>query len=212
MHNIDIFIDDREPREMQEVLSKIPGVQIRKQRLSCGDYLINNWLIIERKQLNDLVISIIDGRLFSQAKKLADSCYTPLIVIEGQTRELSSFNVDRRAVLGALAAVSLKFGVTILRTQCQRETANLMLYSAQQCCRKRNEANPRFGYRPKTLRGKQLYLLQGIPQIGKKLAVTLLQHFGSPEAVFNASELALSKVEGIGQKTAALIRQVITAK
>ena len=51
-------------------------------RLSCGDYLINNWLIIESKQLNDLVISIIDGCLFSQVKKLADSAIPRLSLLK----------------------------------------------------------------------------------------------------------------------------------
>lgn len=42
------------------------------QRLSLGDYLIDERLLIERKSMLDLCESIKDGRLFTQAQRMAE--------------------------------------------------------------------------------------------------------------------------------------------
>lgn len=212
MKPITIVIDDREPGDMLYLLQKHPQLRIYKKRLFCGDYLIDDWLVVERKHLRDLIVSIIGGRLFTQCERLANSSYTAIIVIEGSSADLSKTRVDRRTVLGALACVSLTFGIPVLRTKTQEETVNLMTYSAQQHIRKRSEAIERKGYRAKTLYGKQLFFLQGIPQVGSKLAKKLLHHFGSIEALVKASDAELREVDGIGANIAESIRRLLTTK
>ena len=60
----------------------------------------------------------------------------------------------------------------------------------------------RHGYRPKKLITKQLYILQGLPNVGPHLAKRLLQHFGTVRKVMQADINALSSIEGIGKKKA----------
>lgn len=80
---MNIVADDREQAPgILELLSTSQSINLIRQRLTVGDYLIDDWLIIERKQLRDLLISIIDGRLFSQAQRLSDSGFQPLLIIE----------------------------------------------------------------------------------------------------------------------------------
>ena len=43
--------------------------------------------------------------------------------------------------------------------------------------------------------------LQAVPHIGDITAKKLIQHCGSPEAIFKESKAALSKIEGIGTRT-----------
>ena len=42
--------------------------------------------------------------------------------------------------------------------------------------------------------------LQAVPHIGDITAKKLIQHSGSPEAIFKESKAALSKIEGIGTR------------
>ena len=70
----------------------------------------------------------------------------------------------------------------------------------------------RGGYRPKRLKSKQLYLLQGLPQVGPMLAKRLIKHFRSVANVMNASIKELSEVEGIGEISAKRIREVLNSE
>jgi Fanconi anemia group M protein len=66
--------------------------------------------------------------------------------------------------------------------------------------------------KPLTLREKQLFIVESLPNIGSKYAERLLEAFGSVEGVMNASEKELRSVEGIGAKRASEIRRVIEAE
>ena len=67
----------------------------------------------------------------------------------------------------------------------------------------------RGGYRPKRLKSKQLYLLQGLPKVGPMLAKRLLLHFKSVSSIMNATLEELIEVDGIGRISAVKIREVL---
>ena len=80
-YRISIIADDRERKsEVIQHLSEMKNVSVGIKRLCLGDYLVNNRLVFERKTLNDFALSIIDGRLFSQAIRLAISKYKSLLL------------------------------------------------------------------------------------------------------------------------------------
>ncbi len=56
---------------------------------------------------------------------------------------------------------------------------------------------------------QQLSVLCSLPGIGEKLAVRMLQKFGSPTRTLNASLAELSKVEGLGEMRAKKIKQML---
>ena len=53
------------------------------ERLTLGDYLVDNTFLFERKTLPDLAESIKQGRLFSQALRLAESKLSVALILEG---------------------------------------------------------------------------------------------------------------------------------
>lgn len=60
--HINIIADDREQKsEVIPSLSRIEKVTVRIQRISIGDYQIDNRVVVERKTLKDFAISIIDA-------------------------------------------------------------------------------------------------------------------------------------------------------
>ena len=211
MDSVHIQADDRENSSgMLSMLQAHPQVILDIKRMSYGDYLLDHSLLVERKHIKDLLISIIDGRLFQQAEKLCQSPYQTLLIIEGQGRDIQDTKMDRRAVLGALACVGLTYGICILRTQNQTETINLMLYAAKQKSRTEKEQLSRHGYRPKSFKKRQSFILQGLPNVGPKLAKALLLQFGNVRAVMSASVEQLQEVEGIGNQKAKQIISLLT--
>jgi len=69
--------------------------------------------------------------------------------------------------------------------------------------------NIRRGYKPKKMKNQQLYLLQGLPEIGPALAYRLLLHFGSIKKIMRATEKQLLMVDGIGKTKALKIVEFI---
>lgn len=206
-----IVADDRERGAgVIERLGDMTGVSTVVKRIDCGDYLLNNRIAVERKTVMDLVASIVDGRLFVQAARMADGRHAPLLIVEGTIVDDGTMCMTRGAVQGAIASLALFFGIPCLRARNPQETANLLLYAAQQSTRHNVRTVYRHGYRPKGVRKRQLFILQGLPGIGPRRAELLLDTLGSVQAVFTAGEDALREVAGLGRTTATKIRSLIS--
>lgn len=188
-------------------LYQSPDFDIEITSLSSGDYIIRG-LIFERKTLNDLARSIIDGRLFKQAQRLAIKKHA-ILLIEGDFNDIDKLGVDKAAIQGALITINLIFGIPILYALNGEEAARLIRYTVNQKIQFNAKGIKRFGYHPKTLYRRQLYIIQGLPGIGLKRAKHLLQQFGSVRSVFNATIEDLQTVDGIGKKTAKSIYQLL---
>jgi len=168
--------------------------------------VVDGRFLFERKTLTDLVAAIIDGRLFKQALRLAGTSLRPVMILEGTSRDLADSGMRWESVQGALVTVALFCGIPLLRTRTPGETVSTMLYAARQGQAYAMGALPRPGRR---LRGKpalQLFILQGLPNIGPERARRLLARFGSVGAVVNARPDELRSVKGIGKQVAEKLR------
>ncbi len=207
---IRIEADDREARsQVVSALRADDSVEVRLVRLPVGDYLIDQRILVERKTLIDLTLSIADGRLFSQARRLAAAAQMSLVVLEGTAKDLASVQMRREAVQGALVSLTLFFGVPLLRARDAAETARLILFAARQGQRIETGAWPRKGCRPRGKRRVQCNILQGLPGIGAARAERLLEQFGSVAAVVNADADQLAETPGIGPSLAKAIRWAV---
>ena len=197
---IHIIADDRECKsEVIESLSQIEEVEVSTRRLTMGDYQIDNRLIVERKTIKDFAVSIIDGRLFKQMIRLANSNFKSVLILEGMINGTAELGMTREAMQGALITVSLILGIPVLRSKDPSETARLMVYIGRQLESMAMGGVQRHGYRPKTKRKRQLFILQGLPGVGPERAERLLARFGSVEATISASSSQLQSVDGIGK-------------
>jgi len=208
---INVIADDREGKaEVTASLLATKDVNVRIDRLPLGDYMINNHLLFERKTLKDFAASIIDGRLFDQMIRLANSKYRGILILEGTGRDIAASGIRREAMQGALISTTLILGIPVLRSKEPNETARLMIYAARQIKSIAAGGFQRHGYRPKNKRKRQLFILQGLPGVGREKAVRLLDNFGSVEAVITADRHELQAVEGIGKKIADGIRSSVS--
>jgi ERCC4-type nuclease len=68
------------------------------------------------------------------------------------------------------------------------------------------------GYRPKSKRKRQLFILQGLPGIGPERAGRLLDRFGSVEASISAGSNELQSVDGVGKSIAEKIKWAVSER
>ncbi|HYY47134.1 MAG TPA: ERCC4 domain-containing protein [Thermoplasmata archaeon] len=203
-----LVVDVNEPEDLPERLREL-GVDLEVRRLAPGDYVLGP-IGIERKTLTDFFNSLIRKRLFEQVQRLRDAYPQPLVILEGDLSEISTFK-HPQSVLGALLAIETKERVPILTTADKEQTALLLsiLWKGQE------KGAPEYGLRHKpkalSLGQRQRFLVEGLPSIGETLARSLLERFGSVRAVFDASEEDLRKVPKIGEVKAAEIVRLLTA-
>jgi len=186
------------------------GADIKLQPLEVGDYVLSERVCVERKTTRDFAISMMDGRLFEQARALKDY-ERAVLLLEGEG--LYCTNVLPQAIAGALASLVVDFGLCVLWARNAPETANL-LYALARKEQLDNKSMPRARgeRRPFPIPEQQLYLLSGLPAVEKTTAKKLLEHFGTPLNVFNADEVELREVKGIGEIKANMIREVLTQR
>jgi len=206
-----VVADDRE-RAGGEVLAALAArgdVTVEIARLDVGDYRVERRVVVERKTTADFAASLIDGRLFHQTAALALAPERAVLVLEGCEQDWRDTGVRREALQGALITISVFFGVAVLQSDGPEETARLLVYLGRQVRRIVQGGLPRPGYRPKGKRARQLFLLQGLPGVGRERAARLLERFGSIQAIMSASAEDLAAVDGIGEKTATRIRWAV---
>jgi DNA excision repair protein ERCC-4 len=211
MNTLKITIDYREIASGLSDLLKDSGALVEIEKLSYGDYIINDMITIERKTAKDFLVSIIDGRLFNQLSNLKKFCNHPILLIEGNPYK-TVHNFDRMAIKGTLISTQTIWYVPVIFSRTKEDSRDILLMISRQLGTCIDVVPLRGGYRLKRLKSKQLYILQGLPKVGPKLAIRLLRHFKSVSKVMNASVRALTEVDGIGKISAERIREILDSE
>jgi ERCC4-type nuclease len=206
-----VVADDREASAdvVQHLLAR-SDCEVFVRRLPLGDYYIAGRLLVERKRWPDLVASIVDGRLFRQACRLAASPLHTIVLLEGSEEDVAECAMTREAIQGALISVSVILGIPVLRSHDAGESARVMLYAGRQGQSVISGAVVRAGHRPKSKRRTQLHILQGLPAVGPVRAARLLEKYGTVEAVLTARLEDLTLMPGIGKVAAERIRWAVS--
>ncbi|AKB83981.1 ATP-dependent RNA helicase, EIF-4A family [Methanosarcina barkeri 3] len=209
--SLKMVVDYREAKSgVANTLDKL-GVEVIFTTLEIGDYVVSDRLAVERKRTDDFVNSLVDGKrnLFAQLSDLTRVYEKPVLIIEG-TELFTSRQINPNAIYGSLVSISIDFGVSLLYSRDEEETAAIlkMLAKREQMENKR-EVNPHGKKSTSTLTEQQEYLVSAIADIGPKAARNLLLHFGSVEAIMKADAKELKNVKLIGPKRAAKIRELL---
>lgn len=205
-----IEIDHRErDAGIKELLLARDGVLVEERRLSVGDYFINGRIAVERKTTKDFILSIIDGRLFSQAYRLKRHADVPFMVIEGTDLFRTGYRVDPQAIKGAIVSLSVSWQIPLIFSKSCHGTAEILIMAGCHDIKYYDEILKRAGRRPKRIQKRKLYFLQGLPGIGPRMAKRMLEYFGSIEKIVTATEQELAGVGGIGKRKALKIREIV---
>ena len=206
-----VFADTREGNsKVIRHLSEME-IDVKVQAMAVGDYQVSDEVVIERKTAKDFVDSIVDKRLFKQARSLMEEFKRPLIILEGD--DLYNGMINPNAIRGSIASIALDFGISIIPTRNAQDTAAMIKRIAiREQSGEKTPIQIRTDKKPVNLWEQQLFIIESLPNIGSVNAKNLLEHFGTVANIINASESQLQEVEGIGKKTAANIRKVVDSK
>lgn len=206
-----VYADSREGNS--KVIRHLTEMEmdVKVQSMAVADYQVSDEVAIERKTAKDFVDSIIDKRLFKQARELSEEFKRPLLILEGD--DLYAGMVNPNAIRGSLASIAIDFGISIIPTRNAQDTAAMIKRIAvREQNGERTPVQIRTDKKPVSLLEQQLFIIESLPNIGPVNAKNLLEHFGSVAKVINASEKELQEVDGIGKKTAENIRKVVDSK
>ncbi|MCQ1536018.1 DEAD/DEAH box helicase [Methanosarcina sp. KYL-1] len=208
-----VVVDHRETKSgVAKFLDRL-GVELSFKTLEVGDYVVSDRIAVERKRTDDFASSLIDGKrnLFAQLSDLARAYTKPFLIIEGGDL-FTARQINPNSIYGTLASIAIDFGVSILYSRDEEETAAILkVLAKREQVENKREVNPHGKKSASTLAEQQEYLVSSISDIGPKAARNLLLHFGSVEAIMKADIEELKKVKLIGPKTAAKIREIVAS-
>lgn len=203
-----VTIDDRERSSgIIELLCEV-GFEVMVKRLPCCDYVINDKIFIERKTGKDFLVSIVDGRLFHQARMMKKSLNRPIFLVEGNPFCVE-MEFTAESIRGAILSLQTIWYIPVLFSKSKTDTCQIFKMIGEQEQTQFDLLTLRHGYRPKKLITRQLHILQGLPNVGPILAKRLLEHFGNVRKVMQADMKTLSTIEGIGKKKAETICSIL---
>ncbi len=210
---ITIVVDNRERHSKAFEELKKKDCKIIETNLSIGDYQVGEDCIIERKSVSDFINSLLDGRLFNQAIKMT-AFEKSLLIIEGNFEYVfEERDINKSAILGAIFSLLFEFRIPILFSVDCFETADLIFALAKREQTKKDKlSSVRHMKKTNDLHLIQRFVLEGFPHIGPTIAERVIKEYTTLNRFFNTSLERLEKIEGIGDKKAKMIWDIIYNK
>ncbi len=210
VEKIFVLADDRERNSNVSFYLKEFGVLVNFKRIEIGDFIISDSTCIERKSSSDFISSIIDGRIFEQAREMKRCFEKPIIIIEGN-------NIDGRitenAYKGAIASLIMNYDVDVLNVENEKETARMIYFLAK---KDQEEAGKFLALKgkkkPKEINEMQQFFLSSLPGVSKVISKRMLENFGNVKNVVNAEKKELEKIKGLRKKDAERIYKIFNER
>jgi len=205
-----VYVDHREKGSsvMKELMTL--GADIKLDTLEYADYLLSSRVGVEFKTVEDFIQSIVDGRLLTQIKNLKEHIQKPVIVIEGTEDLYSIRNIHPHAIQGMIATIIVSYGIPVIQTKNQAETASLLYIIAKREQEEGHRTVQLHQEKPTTtLKQQQEYVVSSLPSIGLQTAQELLKYFKNIKGIVTADQKDLEKVPKIGKTIAGKIKDVV---
>jgi len=186
------------------------GINIKVKALAVSDFMVSERVGIERKTVRDFVDSLIDKRIFLQIKNLRENFEKPIVIVEGTEDIYSMRKIHPNAIRGMLSTIAISFGVPIIYTKNQQDTAELIkVISLREQKPDSKEIGLRLEKKPITTKEQQEFIIESLPGIGPNTAKILLSKIKSIKKIANAKSRELEKIDGIGKKRAEEIERIV---
>lgn len=197
-----LYIDDRESKETQ-ILSGIIYDNVEVTRLSVADAVFHG-VAFEFKHCDDFVSSIFDKRIFIQIANMKEHYKYSFILVHGTYSQTKLIYDSRSRVHnfpGVVASIIAR-GITPLFTGSLNESLELIRPIAEKMTDNKVRDRP---IRTTSMKDRQLGIVCSLPGVSEKRAHDLLIHFHTITNIISAPTEELTKVPGIGPKTAGKI-------
>ncbi len=171
-------------------------------------YVFGPQLAAERRTPSTFLLGIQDKTLFTSAIYLREQFETAVLIVEGRF-DYEATGFHPQAIRGALSAMVVAYGISILSTVDVEETVQLLAMFA----RHTQIGVPEISLVPKRKAvdpaDLQRRVVEMLPGCGRVAARDLLQHFGSVRRIVEATPAELQQVRGIGKQRAEEIHAVL---
>ena len=206
-----VVIDEREKKSGIPNLLTAIGIKTEIKTLQIGDYIVGPETVVERKSIQDLISSVFDGRLFDQCSRLKEHFQYPILLVEGNVDEIESITENPLVFYGALSTVAIDFKIPIIPTPNASHTAKLLV---SLCSKKESIKGPFLKKIKKSnnIQKQQMSVLCSLPGIGEKIAIRILEKYGSPFIALSATSKELGKIPGLGETRAKKIKGMLENK
>ena len=209
------------------------NVRLKIDKMEVGDFILSPEIRGERKEGEDFLTSLMQNRkLFRQIRDLANSCETPILVIEGkgytkifdkETKKTKTIQMDIRdalytmsgmnpvALRGVLFSIQFDYGIHIIWTNSTEETCETLIHLAkrEQTERRHTEYTDHASRKNMTLRQQREYIISAVENVGAVRARQLLKDHRTVERVFRANWDELV-TDGVGEVTAKKIKKIVS--
>jgi len=205
---MEIIVDSREPDWIFDYLvGAYPQFAFKLRKLDEGDFM-SGTCIFERKEISDLISSIItDNRHHNQKQRLysMSTDYHVGYLVHGNLteainnlKEHADFELDSNIIYGAISSMIVRENFTIIWVEDIVDALNIMIKTMQ----KMDEGH----YQNVKIKDKKI-LLSKVFGINYKQMGKLLDRHGTLRAISDATQEELMRTNGIGQKRAKNIIQ-----
>lgn len=172
---------------------------------------------IERKEINDLVGSIQEGKIPTQLKRIIDRGLTPILLVEGVLPDMEHTDMQLQSIYGFMASMS-ESGIVVEHTTDYIHTAKRILGIAGKV------ATGGFNtLRVPVIKTKAnhhiLRRLMALEGVGEEMAEKIRKHYSCDWAFLmdcyremKTGHSHLMEIEGIGQKMADKIAEQATER
>lgn len=198
-----IVIDSREPDDVRGL--RFGQAPTTVQALPCGDAMIateNAMLLVERKTLSDLLGSIADGRLLTQAAEMGKASQWCYLVVVGMPQVIGGKMVmaghmtewQWQSVQGALLTVQ-ELGVEVVWCENYHDTLEWLAGRNRGPVRTERK-------RDAIMASPGELVLMALPGVSEVRAAALMQHCGNAAtALAYLTQDSDHKVPGVGPAT-----------
>jgi DNA excision repair protein ERCC-4 len=204
-----VYADVREEKSSIPDLIEKEGLLVVRKQLPIGDYIISDKIIVERKTAPDFAHSLFDGRLFDQAARMIQDYPVVVYIVEGNPFRLRRYRDRMNQLTSAMVTLAIDFNARILLSEGPYHSAMIIASLAKRLSTERRPIVLHKKPRLSSIREWQLYIVESFPGIGAKTAEKILEYFGTIEKFVNASMVELSKIPGVGEKRAELIKMIL---
>lgn len=211
---IPVIVDDREPTSVIETLRRHPEVaEVAVERLSAGDIVIEP-VAIERKTPRDY-LSAVTARsgpdLEDQVERMTDRYAHGFVLLEGNLDDFDRMQtgVSPEAIRGSMASITARYGTPVIPCSDRRRLVDFAVRLGRKHLEDPSPRPLSPGSVPSRREPTVKRMYACIEGIGPTLADALYEAYPTITDLAAASHGDLVQVEGIGEKRARTIRDVL---
>ena len=207
---MELYIDNREDNERIELIKENFSSPITVTRLDVGDILVkrenNPNIIFEVKTIQDFIGSCKNRRMKKEALQMKKYPYRYVIIYDDGKWNKKYVNQTINEKFGNLASININYKTTVFWCLNKKEFIACLKSIIRSVDKDTEPVEPPLVRKKNT--NEMINVLIGLPDVGAKMARTLLDTFGTPGKVFKASDDELDNVRLLRQKSKDAIKRM----